>query len=91
MKKLGNTTKKGIEGKAPERGLTLKHIGGNGMSKFRISCSKENERLVYRVYFQGCTRHWYKTTSKKQAEQYIKTMKQLMKEDSEEIVPNCGL
>lgn len=25
MKKLGNTTKKGTEGKAPERGLTLNH------------------------------------------------------------------
>lgn len=61
------------------------------VSKFRITRSKENEKIVYRVYYEGCPRHWYKTNSKKQAEQYIRTMEQLMKEDSGEIVPNCGL
>lgn len=61
------------------------------MSKFRISYSKENESPVYRVYFQGCMRYWYKTSSKKKAEQYIRTMEQLMKEDSGEITPVCGL
>lgn len=61
------------------------------MSKFRITCSRENGKFVYRVYFEGFPRHWYKANSKKQAEQYIRTMEQLMKEDSGEIVPNCGL
>lgn len=61
------------------------------MSKFRITHSKENEKIVYRVYYEGYPRHWYKTNSKKQAEQYIRTMEQLMKEDSGEIIPNCGL
>ena len=61
------------------------------MGKFRISYSKENESPVYRVYFQGCIRPWYKTSSKKKAEQYIRTMEQLMKEDSGEITPVCGL
>lgn len=61
------------------------------MGKFHISCSKENESLVYRVYFQGCVRYWYKTSSKKKAEHYIRTMEQLMKEDSGEITPVCGL
>lgn len=61
------------------------------MGKFRISYSKENESPVYRVYFQGCIRSWYKTNSKKKAEQYIRTMEHLMKEDSGEITPVCGL
>ena len=61
------------------------------MSKFRITCSKENEKIIYRVYYKGYPRHWYKTNSKKKAEQYIRTMEQLMKKDSGEIIPNCGL
>ena len=36
MKKLGNTTKKGTEGKAPERGLTLNHIGGYIMREYAV-------------------------------------------------------
>lgn len=49
------------------------------MSKFRITWDVENGETVYRVYYEGCSHHWYKTKFRNYAQQYIEDMEKYMR------------
>lgn len=59
---------------------------------FRITCSEENCRKVYRVYHSLTkTRIWSKFDSREKAESYVRTMENLMKDDCGSIDPKVRI